>query len=104
MLTGSGCLLAGTNFSLSITGLPTSTTSYFVFGLGALFAPFKGGVMGPTVDVVVPFGTGSGSLVLPATTPPGIPSGTSLYLQSWTPDAGRPVGFAATNMLQLLYP
>ncbi len=104
VLTGSGSLAAGGNFSLTMTGLPTFTTTNVVVGFATLLAPFKGGVMGPTVDLVIPFGTGLGTVVLPATTPPGIPSGASIYVQSWTPDAGGPAGFDATNVLRCLFP
>ncbi|MGQ0553772.1 MAG: FG-GAP repeat protein [Planctomycetota bacterium] len=104
LLTGSGCLVAGANFSLSVTGLPAAATTYIVVGFAPLFAPFKGGIMGPSIDLIVPIGTGAGSLLLPATAPPGIPSGASIYVQSWTPDAGGPVGFDATNVLQCLFP
>ncbi|MGQ0553759.1 MAG: FG-GAP repeat protein [Planctomycetota bacterium] len=104
VLTGSGCLTAGTNFSLSMTGLPPATTTFIIVGFAPLFAPFKGGIMGPTINLIIPFGTGPGSLLLPATAPPGIPSGASIYVQSWTPDVGGPVGFDATNVLQCLFP
>jgi len=104
VLTGSGCLTAGTNFSLSMTSLPPATTTFIIVGFAPLFAPFKGGIMGPTIDLILPFGTGPGSLLLPATAPPGIPSGASIYVQSWTADAGGPVGFDATNVLQCLFP
>lgn len=37
-------------------------------------------------------------------TPAGLPSGTSIYLHFWAPDAGAPVGVCATNALQLVTP
>jgi len=104
VLTGSGSLAAAGNFLLKMTGLPTFTTTYLVVGHATLLAPFKGGIMGPTVDLVIPVGTAMGTVVQPATTPPGIPSATSIYMQSWTPDAGGPAGVDATNVMQCLFP
>ncbi len=104
VLTGSGSLAAGGSFTLAMTDLPPAATSYVVVGFIPLFAPFKGGVLGPSVDLLVPVGSGAGALSLPASSPPGIPSGASLYVQTWTADAGGPAGFDATNVLQCLFP
>lgn len=104
LLTGSGSLASGGNFSLTMTALPAATTAYLIVGNATLFAPFMGGILVPTIDLVIPLPTGSGTVVIPATTPPGIPSGVSIYVQAWIPDAGGPVGLSATNALQCKFP
>jgi hypothetical protein len=103
-LGGSGSLAGGANFTLALAGLPGFTTTSLVVGYTSLFAPFKGGVLGPAVNLILPLATGTGALNLPASMPPGLPSAFLIFLQSWTPDAGAPAGLDATNVLQLITP
>jgi hypothetical protein len=103
-MTGSGSLAGGANFTIALAGLPTFTTTTLIVGLGSLFAPFKGGTLGPMPDLLIPLGTGTGALNLNGSMPMGLPSNFELWMQSWTPDAGAPVGLDATNTLQLITP
>jgi hypothetical protein len=75
-------------------------------GLAALNAPFKGGVMVPHPHLLngpLPIGA-EGRLVLAGLWPVGAPPGVSIWLQFWMPDAGGPVGLAASNAVQATLP
>lgn len=103
-MSGSGSLAGGAGFTIALAGLPTFTTTTLIVGLGSLFAPFKGGTLGPTPDLLIPIGTGTGALNLNGSMPMGLPPNFELWMQSWTPDAGAPAGLDATNTLQLVTP
>jgi len=105
-LTGSGVLATGQTVSFALAGaLPGGTTS-LVLGLGVLGAPFKGGTLVPTPDILVPgIPTDSnGFYVFGATWPASVPQGAQLFFQVWIPDATGPAGFSATNGLQVTSP
>ena len=59
--------------------------------------PFKGGVMVPMPDVIIPAGSGPGIFGLPFVMPGVVPSGFTFYVQYWLPDDAGPQGFAASN-------
>lgn len=103
-LSGSGSLAGGASFQIALAGLPTFTTTTLIVSLNSLFAPFKGGVLGPNPDLLIPIGTGTGSINLNGSMPMGLPANFELWMQSWTPDAGAPAGLDATNTLQLITP
>ncbi|RKY19754.1 MAG: hypothetical protein DRQ55_09930 [Planctomycetota bacterium] len=101
MLSGSGTLDGGTLATLNLTGGLPGGSAYFVLGVGALQAPFKGGTLVPSPDVIsagLPL-DGGGALEIAFAWPVGLPVGAALYWQSWIPDVGGPVGFAASNGL-----
>jgi hypothetical protein len=78
--------------------LPLGTTN-LVVGISAINASFKGGVMVPSLDIVL-YGLpidAAGDLELSGALGITLPSGFSLYLQHWFADPGAPVGFAASN-------
>jgi hypothetical protein len=102
-LAGAGTAIAGDPLTLTLTGAAAQAGATLVVGASTLFAPFKGGVMVPEVDLVIgPLVTGpDGSLQLAAGWPVGIPSGTDFYAQAWVPDAGGPAGLAASNGLAI---
>jgi hypothetical protein len=69
-----------------------------VIGLAKASLPFKGGVLVPSPDVVVPLATGpAGTFALPFVWPAGIPGGLQLWFQTWIQDAAAVAGFAASN-------
>jgi hypothetical protein len=106
VLTGSGTLAPSTPIGLLLTNaLPGSTTT-LIIGLTAINAPFKGGVLVPAPNILLPgLLTGpSGSLALVSPWPAGIPSGVALYVQAWIHDAAAVKGFAASNALHLVTP
>lgn len=105
-LVGSGTLAAGDPITLELTGsVPLGSTS-LVIGLAELCAPFKGGTLAPTIDLILaglPLDAG-GDLTLSGTTPAGLPSGTELVFQFWAPDGGGPKGFNASNGVKGITP
>jgi hypothetical protein len=100
-LGGSGPLLAGAPVQGTLTSALENSTATLVIGLSQIAAPFKGGVLGPAVDALVPgLPTGAkGELALPATWPAGLASGFTLWLQVWISDAAAAKGLAASNTL-----
>ena len=93
-----GSLADGTQLTLSVQGAAANASAVLVAGLGTIDAPFKGGVLVPALDVLLPLVTNAqGRVDLVATLPAGLPVGTPVALQAWIADAGGPAGFAATN-------
>jgi hypothetical protein len=104
-LTGTGTLLGGDPLTLTVANARPASTAALIVGLGQLDAPFKGGTLVPTLNLLVPgLPTGAGSITLPATWPAGLPSDFSLYFQAWIADAAGPHGFSATNGLSATTP
>lgn len=102
VLAATGPLSAGSPLQFLLSNAPPNAAANLVLGLSTLYAPFKGGVMVPDLDLLVPgLPTGpSGSLLLPAAWPAGLPAGLAIHLQAWIPDAGGPKGFAASNAIK----
>lgn len=68
--------------------LGSVSTAYLVLGFGQINVPFKGGVMVPSVDLVVTFpldtsGTSGWTKTMDGTWPLGVPSGTNIVAQWW---------------------
>jgi predicted outer membrane repeat protein len=100
-LVGTGTLLGGTPMTLVLGGAAPSSPTWLVLGTGQLLLPFKGGVLVPTIDMLIgPIGSGpAGGWAFNANWPPGLPTGFVVRLQSWIADASGPAGFAASNGL-----
>ncbi len=100
-LTGTGTLVGGDPLAFTLTGGLPGAASFFVFGLSALNAPFKSGVLVPDPSLVVGLVLdGGGGLLLPAVWPLGVPGGIETFYQCWIVDAVGPSGFAASNGLK----
>lgn len=78
---------------------------WLVLGVGPDPLPFKGGVLVPRPDIVLPLGPSlpSGNVWLAFLVPTGLPA-YSLWWQLWVVDPGGFAGFAATNALRADYP
>jgi FG-GAP-like repeat len=100
-LTGSGALLAGSPVQLVLAGGAPSATAALILGLHAASAPFKGGVLVPSLDVLLPglVLSPAGGLSLGGAWPAGIAAGTTIWWQAWIADPAGPQGFAASNAL-----
>lgn len=99
-LTGSGPLVPGTPFTLALSGGPPLAPAYLVIGLSSLRAPFKGGILGPSPDLITPLALDpSGSLAFSLVWP-ALPAGTMLWWQYWIADPGNPLGFCASETLK----
>ena len=70
-----------------------------VLGLAGLYAPFKGGVLVPSPDLLVPglLTDTAGALALSGLWPPGVPAGLDVYLQAWIQDVTAVGGLAGSN-------
>ncbi|MHC5211820.1 MAG: PQQ-dependent sugar dehydrogenase [Planctomycetota bacterium] len=104
-LSGVGDLSPDSRVTLSVSGSVPSAPATLVFGLAELGAGFKGGVMVPGVEFLLPLTLdAAGSLQLSAPWPRDVPAQTRLYLQCWMSDAAGPQGYAATNALRATTP
>jgi hypothetical protein len=100
-LFGLGSLQAGSERSLELSGAPPFSATHLFVGFSLLAAPFKGGTLGPSPDLLLPGlpVDADGSFALSTLFPAGAPAGLGLHLQCWTPDAGAPAGLSASNTL-----
>lgn len=98
LLVADGTLLAGGEVTLTHLNLPPDSPGMTMLGLSAIDVPFRGGVLVP--DPVWPIAgltTGDGTLQLIGRWPANVPSGLSLYIQTWVVDLAGPAGIVATN-------
>jgi hypothetical protein len=104
VLDGAGKLepLAAVAFTLS--GVRPGSPCWLILGATAQNMPFKGGILVPSVDVVVgPFSTDAkGKLTLTDTMPPDVVSGQAVYGQFWTLESAS--SLAASNALHGVVP
>ncbi|MHC5210521.1 MAG: hypothetical protein ACYTG2_07380 [Planctomycetota bacterium] len=98
-LRGAGLLQEGLPWSLRLQDAAPSASSSLVVGFGELSAPFKGGVLVPTVDLLLSclVTDGAGGWVLGGTWPAGVPAGVPFWLQAWIADGSAPAGYAASH-------
>jgi hypothetical protein len=106
MLDGAGDRVANSSTTLSLSNALENTTASLVIGLSEANVPFKGGVLVPAPALIVSGlpTSSSGTLVLSAPWPPGIPSSTTIDFQFWMPDPAGPQGFAASNAVSATTP
>ncbi len=104
LLRGCGAAVAGEEVfnELCLVDAPDAGTSLLIAGFSAIDAPFKGGVLGPSPDllVAVPL-TPTGDNLTLFEVPPGVPAGTEVWIQHWIVDAGAVFGWCASNTLEL---
>jgi len=101
-LAGTGALTPGAPTRFSLRGGLSGASSWFVLGLEAIDAPFKGGTLVPAPTLLaplVPDAQGALDLVFPW---PTVPAGLELFVQAWLQDPGGPKGWSASNALQLV--
>ncbi|MCB9897434.1 MAG: VCBS repeat-containing protein [Planctomycetes bacterium] len=105
-LVGHGDMAPGSTVLLRATGGAPSTSAWIVLGLGGLQAPFKGGVLAPTPDLVLGgiVTDSDGNVLLPFAWPAGSFTGLEVWWQLWMSDADGPAGFTATNGLLQIPP
>jgi hypothetical protein len=105
-LSATGTLAPNTAAALSLTKAASNAPTALVIGTSQLNAPFLGGVLVPSPNVVV---TGLstdalGSLSLVGTWPAGIPSGSEFYFQMWITDAAGVFGVSSSNAVEAVAP
>ena len=100
-LVGTGTLVPGTSVTMQVSRLLANGVATLVIGLSAIQAPFKGGVMVPALDALVPgLPAGpDGVLSLVSAWPAGLPGGFTFILQCWQKDPAGVAGFSASNGL-----
>lgn len=105
-LSGYGTLQAGSQYDVVVTKGRPFGQAYLVLGLSSLFAPFKGGTLVPTPDLLLgPLPLDAvGSLTTGGPWPVGVPPGTELFVQAWMPELAAPAGLSATNGLVITQP
>lgn len=104
-LAGSGPMIVGSMNQLALTQAAPSSIAHLIFGVSALHAPFFGGTLVPSPQIVVALPTPpTGALVLPFVWPPGLPPATALYFQYWIVDPTAPGGLSASNALTAVAP
>ena len=92
--TAEGTLQGGAPFVFRLTDAPPFSAAFHVVGLTELDAPFKGGVLVPSPNLLngpLPVAA-DGTLELAGPWLTGLPAGLELYLQFWWADAGGPKG------------
>jgi hypothetical protein len=101
LLAGTGPLSPNSVNQLDLTSGPPSSTATLVFGLSAINAPFKGGVLVPAPLLLIALPTTpDGAMSLPFVFPAGIPPGFPLYFQFWNSDTGATFNLSASNGLE----
>src|SRR5262249_4842131 len=95
-LTGTGTLQPSSPLGLDIGARQPGGAVFLLGGSPALHAPFKGGLLMPKPEVLLPFVLdAAGTLQIATTWPPGVPSDSSVWLQAWLPDEDGIAGFVA---------
>lgn len=93
-----GSLLPATPYSFDLFGAVPSQPVFLVLGATELGAPFKGGVLVPSPDVIVTLGADAeGQAAVAGNWPSGVASGVSVFVQWWFHDGGATAGLAASN-------
>ena len=99
-LEGDGRMTPGSNNALALSDAERDTPATLVVGLGVLGAPFKGGVLVPSPDLLIVGTTDMvGMLTLPFAVPESFAAGISFVAQAWIEDPGATQGFSASNGL-----
>ncbi|RKY19191.1 MAG: hypothetical protein DRQ55_11280 [Planctomycetota bacterium] len=105
-LVGLGQLVGGTPANSILSGATPYSVATLVIGLSYLGAPFKGGIWGPSVGILVegvPTGP-YGQIQVPGTWPVGVLSGIEFYEQWWMVDPGALHGRASSNTIRATTP
>jgi hypothetical protein len=101
VLQGTGPFTPDSINILSLSSALESASTMLVASPTPLYAAFKGSVLVPGPDVILPLTTdAAGDLSLQFRWPIGLPAGIDLYYQMWVLDPGATQGFAASNGLQ----
>jgi len=95
-----GSLCGGEALTFTISHGKPKAAALVIIGLAATPQPWKGGVLWPAPDIVVPALLGAaGGATLTLGVPIGQPAGQPVVAQGWIADAGAPAGVSATPAL-----
>jgi len=106
VLSGSGPLVGAEPVTLTLTNGKPLASAFMVVGFAQLNAAFKGGVLVPSVNLLLPGLplNGAGGLLLTAPWVKGLPAATKVYFQLWMPDPAGVAGFSGSNGLRATTP
>jgi arylsulfatase A-like enzyme len=105
LLAGSGNLVAGSNFALTLSQARPNATTMLILGWQNLGLWLKGGMLVPSPDFVYTLNSGpAGTIALNGTWPAGIPAGTAFVFQDWVADPAAVAGWASSNGLAAIAP
>ena len=100
-----GSLLPDSSLVVDLSNTLPAAKAYLVIGASAIYAPYKGGVLVPSFDLLVPWwADGQGDLQLSGHWPGGLPSGIAFYMQFWIDDPAAVAGRAGSNAVMGLTP
>jgi len=105
-LVGEGTLFPGSTVKLKLSNSAFLSNAWLLWGVSRIDLGFKGGVMIPAPDIItgplfVAFG---GTAAAQGPMPSGVPSDVPIYLQYWIDDATGPLGWTASNAVQVVTP
>jgi hypothetical protein len=104
-LAGSGPGVPGTLNALLLDDARRDASATLVVRFAGLGAPFKGGTLIPSPDLLLPFVTdGEGAVSFAGNCPAGLPGALSVWLQAWIPEPSGPLPHSASNGLRLDVP
>ena len=99
-LRGTGSPTGNLPVSLELDRARPNAANWLIGGIGRANLPFQGGLLIPTVDLVLPgVTTANGTMSVPFPWPAVLPPGFELTFQVWLTDAAAPLGYAASNAL-----
>lgn len=100
-LTLAGPLTGGSTVEVALADALASAPCWAIAAVNELSAPFKGGILVPQPEVILPLVTTPvGALDLSFTWPVGVPAGVPSWYQVWIQDPGAVLGFAASNAVR----
>jgi hypothetical protein len=104
-LTGSGALIAADTFTVTLANARANSLSFLILGFVRWVAPFKGGTLVPSTDLLFTLPTdGAGGFQLQTQFPVGVPADLHFFLQTWIVDAAAVKGMSASNALEVVTP
>jgi len=100
VLSAQGALKSGEVVALTLANAASNATSGLFIGAANASAPFFGGTLVPSPNILIIIPTGaSGGYILPGLYPAGVLAGIPLYFQSWVIDPTGPQGHTASNAI-----
>ena len=105
LLVPTGTLAPSSPLTMNLSGAAPTANSFLVLSLTNLSAPFKGGVLVPSVQYLFLLQTdSSGNIDISGSTNAATVPGTTFFGQYWITDAAGPAGYSASNALSGTYP
>ena len=104
-LVGVGAATPGSATSLELGSGLENSVAYYVIGFAPQNLPFKGGLLVPEPDLLLPLPTDVlGSASFSFLWPPGFPTGMQAWAQAWVLDPAGSGGVAASNAVSVTTP